>query len=900
MIGASFTPHDEARQGSHISGDGKRGDDLISGRGTYESASYASGVSGTSPSAGILPAHVYLTNLHLESFGRFHDRNIGPFSPGLNVVYGQNEAGKSTATAFVRQMLYGWTSNRSSENTYDPSAGGRSGSLFFTDGVGEWELHRGKKKDDIEVIRHEGPAWDDAFADICSNVAEDTYRTVFSFNAEELMSLPSDSGSMTAKLFTAGSGTHIAPTQVRQEMHDAAKRISGKRGDQEEALGNLREALKQTRDEIAELSEKARGYSEERIELAQLERDQSERATRIVELKRRISELEADRARAETAYGRKDKLLNEKQAVDKTFRRQQRQREDQELSDEEQLLLTHAMNIEKAFRESANLQSGYDRMMDYEADLRRAREQLADRQNPGCGVGPALRREIVARKEQSVKLGEEVRHDKDLLKKAQLKMNTLEAADDGTVAEEVLTKPRKGLIAAGIVGAAVGVGALVFAVIAHLSSLATMGVSLIAGIAGVVLLALGVVCIIMGMPRQDSAEMEDRRARRQEAVQTASEDFAYADGVLSQALEEQQAYREECAEFFEENGLDPDLKDFDLALDMLVEQEEYNRKAAEVSTLEERYLRSRREFNGLYSLVQKSLMPVSTDVVKVRPGDIVSHIAELHRRLKQAQDRGQEYHVVEDATKRSEAQVSQVDDALDSEKNSIAEIASRYDIDDSGNIMPELARLLAETQRESDALEQAQNESSARHGNLTSILDAGAKETDLQRKRLYYEELKARQGRSAQRYAELVCAQELLTRSIRIWEEEKQPEVYRLASELFADMTSGKWSKVVSEGDEIFVFDASRHRFPTDKLSTGTTQQLYLSLRIALLLTAREAGRDLPVIADDILVSFDASRRQGAARALKRLAEERQVIMFTCHRSTQDLLAGPEVNSFDI
>ena len=69
-------------------------------------------------------------------------------------------------------------------------------------------------------------------------------------------------------------------------------------------------------------------------------------------------------------------------------------------------------------------------------------------------------------------------------------------------------------------------------------------------------------------------------------------------------------------------------------------------------------------------------------------------------------------------------------------------------------------------------------------------------------------------------------------------------------------------------------------------LSLGTCQQLYLSLRMAMLMHARDVGRAVPVIADDMLVHFDATRRAAAAQALARLAEKRQVIVFTCHRET--------------
>ncbi len=47
-----------------------------------------------------------LLDLHISGFGKFHDRDI-TFADGLNIIYGKNEAGKSTLHTFIRCMLFG-------------------------------------------------------------------------------------------------------------------------------------------------------------------------------------------------------------------------------------------------------------------------------------------------------------------------------------------------------------------------------------------------------------------------------------------------------------------------------------------------------------------------------------------------------------------------------------------------------------------------------------------------------------------------------------------------------------------------------------------------------------------------------------------------------------------------
>ena len=67
-----------------------------------------------------------------------------------------------------------------------------------------------------------------------------------------------------------------------------------------------------------------------------------------------------------------------------------------------------------------------------------------------------------------------------------------------------------------------------------------------------------------------------------------------------------------------------------------------------------------------------------------------------------------------------------------------------------------------------------------------------------------------------------------------------------------------------------------------EQMSTGTCDQLYLALRLALL--ERRTAEPLPFVGDDLLASFDETR---AARTLDLIADfgrTRQAILFTHHQ----------------
>ena len=45
-------------------------------------------------------------DLHISGFGRFSEYELS-FAPGVNILYGHNEAGKTTLHTFLRAMLFG-------------------------------------------------------------------------------------------------------------------------------------------------------------------------------------------------------------------------------------------------------------------------------------------------------------------------------------------------------------------------------------------------------------------------------------------------------------------------------------------------------------------------------------------------------------------------------------------------------------------------------------------------------------------------------------------------------------------------------------------------------------------------------------------------------------------------
>jgi uncharacterized protein YhaN len=119
--------------------------------------------------------------------------------------------------------------------------------------------------------------------------------------------------------------------------------------------------------------------------------------------------------------------------------------------------------------------------------------------------------------------------------------------------------------------------------------------------------------------------------------------------------------------------------------------------------------------------------------------------------------------------------------------------------------------------------------------------------------------------------------------------EEHQPDVLRRASHYLEAVTLGRYTRLeYSHGTEagLYVIGAGQAEpVKVDQpLSRGTCDQIYLCLRLGLLDHLDESRESLPLVLDESLVHWDADRRAKLYPVLRAVAERRQVLLLTCHQ----------------
>lgn len=155
-------------------------------------------------------------------------------------------------------------------------------------------------------------------------------------------------------------------------------------------------------------------------------------------------------------------------------------------------------------------------------------------------------------------------------------------------------------------------------------------------------------------------------------------------------------------------------------------------------------------------------------------------------------------------------------------------------------------------------------------------------EEELQEKQEKYEELK-----NNSRCINL--AKEYLQIAYEKMKENVTPKFTKNLSENINKISNGKYKNVKFNDEKGLIVEIENGNYiMAENLSTGTIEQLYLSLRLA---TIDEISNEkLPIILDETFAYFDKTRLKNVLEFLNKQCENRQIFIFTCSKREQEVL----------
>lgn len=144
----------------------------------------------------------------------------------------------------------------------------------------------------------------------------------------------------------------------------------------------------------------------------------------------------------------------------------------------------------------------------------------------------------------------------------------------------------------------------------------------------------------------------------------------------------------------------------------------------------------------------------------------------------------------------------------------------------------------------------------------------------------YQANLTTQLWQEAREWVSYQLAAQWIDRALVLASADRYPAIITAAERYFATLTDDRYNKIILDNDGVKVLDKEQARFDVGELSTGTAEQLYVALRLGFI-TVMSDQISLPIMIDDGFVNFDNHRRSNIMAILKQLAKNNQVIYFT-------------------
>ena len=115
------------------------------------------------------------------------------------------------------------------------------------------------------------------------------------------------------------------------------------------------------------------------------------------------------------------------------------------------------------------------------------------------------------------------------------------------------------------------------------------------------------------------------------------------------------------------------------------------------------------------------------------------------------------------------------------------------------------------------------------------------------------------------------------------------PKFTRALSNNISRITDGKYTNIIFNDEQGIIIELDNGNYiPVDKLSIGTIDQLYLSLRLSML---EELSKEyMPIILDESFAYYDTKRLKNILEYISEKFKNHQVIILTCTNREKEIL----------
>lgn len=784
-----------------------------------------------------------IEKLIIEKFGMFDSREFGPLSAKVNLLYGRNEAGKSTLAAFVRDILFGFptrTNRRSSENDYEAGEISGSGGRVIVSSEKNGELIISRKYINTRVGELSlldtsgGKLPESVLESILGGIGYHAYRHIYAFDLTELAGLDTGNETLRESLYSVGAGVSGLDRKL-EEWEKEAGELFKARGTKPEInsllsqLDSIEEQIKSLRTdttEYARLENKLKGFQDASLKIGgqkEIKQSRQRELQSYLDAGKYLSQLkgkEAELAALEKLpEGFPENSIEQLAEHDRNIKAAKNRIEEFEQRKE---------TISDAFAERPEL----DKLMPHSEEIAHLKERESEYRN--------LDTQVV-----------DIEERKEYLEKKQKSSDT-----------------QKSFVLAFVAAIFIVTSIVIFSLVNKIFSLTFLS--------GISLFLSGISFIVWAY-----------RIKIRKINELDNYDICTLEKQLNAKLTLHEEYNERAAAILDIIGQKPDSSFVGSTLDIVLGQYTALQKyRQEKENLGQRI----RDLDELVEQEKSKLKISQRDKLsylkKYTSSELYNEPEQMEAELNRLATLQQQRKTLAAEIENTRGKIATLGESSGREGTSFLEYLQQAD-------MEKLAgekKLIDEEISTLDAqLEIIIHDSGSTEYEMKEIREREARALELISKR---EQLKAELDPLVERWCALKIARKAADSAREVFEREHQPELTRIASGIFRGMTDGRYENVraLIGGEQITVVGRDGRSLEPEKLSRGTAEQLYLALRFAYIIQRANSNNEpLPVIMDDILVNFDSGRAATAVGEIERISESHQVLYFTCHSHVKEM-----------
>jgi len=219
---------------------------------------------------------VILRTIHIDGFGVHRNRTIHTDAP-FTIIYGPNEAGKSTLLHFIRAVLFGFARRGQTADRYEPAGGGiHGGYLLLEDeryGVVRVERYaRRSSAGELLVTLEDGTTGgQELLHRLLPGLTGNMFRNLYAFGLEELQDIRNlQSDEVGRYLYSAGWGSEgRAVIAAEQKLSRRMDELFKSKGSTQE-IARLTKKVEEMEQELRRSKEEIERYNQISEEMAKL------------------------------------------------------------------------------------------------------------------------------------------------------------------------------------------------------------------------------------------------------------------------------------------------------------------------------------------------------------------------------------------------------------------------------------------------------------------------------------------------------------------------------------------------------------------------------------------------------------------------------------------------------